>query len=83
MQKRLLSQSLNRAAKFVPSALDITLSDYVHEVEHLAARIQKLDQAIEEVARSLPPGMRAVVQALQALRGIAQTAAVTIVAELG
>lgn len=64
-------------------ALDITLSDYVHEVEHAVARIEKFDAAIEEVARSLPPRMRAVVQALQALRGIAQTAAVTIVAELG
>jgi transposase len=64
-------------------ALDITLSDYVHEVEHAAARIQALDKAIDEVARSLPPRMLAVVRALQALRGIAQTAAITIVAELG
>jgi transposase len=64
-------------------ALDLTVSDYVHEVEHASARIDKLDRAIEEVARSAPPRMRAVIQALQALRGIAQVAAVTIVAELG
>jgi len=74
---------IKQQVHFEQPALDITLSDYVHEVEHAAARIQKLDQALEEVARSLPARMRALVQALQALRGIAQTAAVTIVAELG
>jgi len=33
--------------------------------------------------KSAPPQMRAVIEGLQALRGIAQVGAVTIVAELG
>ena len=68
---------------FEQLAQEITLTDYVHQVEHLVARIERLDQAVLEAARSVPPQMRAVIEALQALRGIAQVTAVTIVAELG
>ncbi len=68
---------------FDQPALDITVSDYVHEVEHVAARLEKLDSAIAEAAQTAPPKMKAVIEALQALRGIAQVTAVTIVAELG
>jgi transposase len=59
------------------------LLHYVHEVDHAAARIVRLDQAIEEALKTVPPKMRAVIEALKALRGIAQVSAVTIVAELG
>ncbi|SRR6266446_4683336 len=68
---------------FDQPAQEIALTDYVHQVEHLVARIERLDQAVLEAARSVPPQMRAVIEALQALRGIAQVTAVTIVAELG
>lgn len=68
---------------FQQPAQEIALSDYVHQVEHLVARIERLDQAVLEAARSVPPQMRAVIEALQALRGVAQVTAVTIVAELG
>lgn len=68
---------------FDQPAQEIALSDYVHQVEHLAARIERLEQAVLETARSAPPQMRGVIEALQALRGIAQVTAVTIVAELG
>jgi transposase len=68
---------------FEQLAQEIALSDYVHQVEHLVARIERLDQAVLEASRSAPPQMRAVIEALQALRGIAQVTAVTIVAELG
>ena len=68
---------------FEQPAQEIALTDYVHQVEHLVARIERLDQAVLEAARSAPPKMRAVIEALQALRGIAQVTAVTIVAELG
>jgi transposase len=68
---------------FEQPAQEIALTDYVHQVEHLVARIERLDQAVLEAARSVPPRMRAVIEALQALRGIAQVTAVTIVAELG
>src|SRR6202161_104012 len=64
-------------------AQEATLLDYLHEVEHAATRIARLDGAIEEAAKCAPPAMRAVIEALQALRGVAHISAVTVVAELG
>jgi len=52
-------------------------------VERAAARIARLDGAIEEAVKVAPPEMRAVIEALQALRGVAHVSAVTVVAELG
>jgi transposase len=43
----------------------------------------KLEKAIDEAIRQAPPETRAVIEALQALRGIAQTTAASIVSELG
>jgi transposase len=68
---------------FEQAALEVTLLDYVHEVEHMADRIQRLETAITEAIPKAPPEMRAVIEALQALRGVAQLTAVTVVAELG
>src|SRR5499427_5911962 len=68
---------------FEQPAQEVALTDYVHEVEHVAMRLERLDRAIQEAVRLAPPRMRAVIAALQALRGIAETASVTIVAELG
>lgn len=74
---------VRREVHFDQMAQEATLLDYLHEVEHGAARIARLDTAITEAAKSAPPQMRAVIEALQALRGIAQVSAVTVVAELG
>jgi transposase len=68
---------------FDQPALEVVISDYIHEVEHVAARIERLESAIREAARSAPPRRKAVIEALQVLRGIAEVAAVMIVAELG
>jgi transposase len=68
---------------FEQIAQEATLLDYLHEVEHAEGRIARLDLAIEEAVKLTPPQMRAVIEALQALRGVARVAAVTIVAELG
>jgi transposase len=68
---------------FDQPAQEATLLDYVHEVEHMAERIECLEKAIGEAIEKAPAEMRAVVEALQALRGVAKTTAVTIVAELG
>jgi len=68
---------------FEQPAQEYTLLDYLHEVEHMTDRIRRLEQAIGEAVKLAPPGMQEVIQALQALRGIAQISAVTIVAELG
>jgi transposase len=68
---------------FEQRAQTATSGDYVHEVEHAAARIQRLEGAIDVAVETVPPKMRAVIEALQSLRGVAQVSAVTIVAELG
>jgi transposase len=49
----------------------------------MADRIRRLEQAIEEAVTLAPQRMQEVIQARQALRGVAQISAVTIVAELG
>lgn len=74
---------VKREVHFEQMAQEATLLDYLHEVEHAAARITRLDGAIEEAVKLAPPQMRAVIEALQALRGIAHVSAVTVVAELG
>jgi transposase len=74
---------VKREVHFEQLAQEATLLDYVHEVEHVGARIARLDSAIEEAVKLAPPQMRAVIEALQALRGIAHVSAVTVVAELG
>lgn len=74
---------VKRDVHFQAPAQEVTLLDYLHEVEHAAGRIVRLEDAIEEAAKLAPPKMRAVIEGLQARRGIAQISAVTIVAELG
>lgn len=74
---------VKREVRFEQMAQEATLLDYLHEVEHAAARIARLDGAIEEAVKVAPPKMRAVIEALQALRGVAHVSAVTVVAELG
>ncbi len=69
--------------RFEEAALEVTLADYVDEVDHVATRIVKLEKAIDEAIRQAPPEIRAVIEALQALRGVAQTTAASIVSEVG
>jgi transposase len=68
---------------FEQPALEATLKYYREEVDHIAERIATLEQAIDEAVRQAPPEIRAVIEALQALRGVAQTTAATVVSELG
>jgi len=74
---------VKRQVHFEQPALQATFLDYVHEVEHAADRLQRLEKAIEDALATAPTEIQEVVKALQALRGIAQIAAVSIVAELG
>jgi transposase len=71
------------AVRFDHAAQEATLLDYIHEVDHVAARIKRLESAIDAAVNLAPPRMRAVIEALQALRGIALVTAVTIAAEVG
>ncbi len=74
---------IRHGVQFEALAQAATLVDYLHEVDHMAARIVRLEQAIAVAIEAVPAPMRAVIDALQALRGVAQLTAVTIVAEVG
>jgi len=68
---------------FDQPAQEATFADYLHEVEHARDRIERLERYIDDAIDTIPEKMRAVVEGLQALRGIAKISAVSIVAELG
>lgn len=72
-----------KSLRFEQTAQQLTLEDYLHEVEHAAERIARLERSIDAAIETLPVKMRAVIEALQSLRGIAQISAVSIMAELG
>src|SRR5258706_1326499 len=55
--------------RFDQPALEATLSYYVQEVEHMAERILHLEKAIDEAVAQASAEIRAVIEALQALRG--------------
>src|SRR5260221_710830 len=68
---------------FEHAAQEATLVDYLHEVEHVAERIVRLDRDIDAAVERTPETLRAVIAGLQSLRGIAKISAVTLGAELG
>jgi transposase len=72
-----------RQLRFQQAAQESTRLDYLHEVEHMAERVVRLEQAIAEAVKLSSPELQEVVKNLQSLRGIAQISAVTIAAELG
>jgi transposase len=74
---------LNTHVHFDQQALEATLVDYVHEVHHAGERIVRLEKALDEAIATAPQQIRSVIAALQALRGVAQMTAVTVVAEVG
>jgi len=74
---------VKQAVHFEQAAQEATLADYLHEVEHVGTRLERLERAIDDALVDAPPRMRQVIDALQALRGIAKISAVTIVAEVG
>ena len=71
------------ALQFGHKAQEATFVDYLHEVRHAAERIERLEKSLDEAVENIPQEMKAVVDALQALRGVAKLTAVTVVAELG
>jgi transposase len=74
---------IKEQVRFEQPAQEATLLDYLHEVEHAAERIQRLEKSIDQAIETVPQKMRAVIKGLQSLRGIARISAVSIVAELG
>jgi len=72
-----------KTLRFEHAAQEATFLDYLHEVEHAAERVVRLDGAIDQAIETAPAEMRAVIAGLQALRGIKKVSAATIVAEVG
>jgi len=72
-----------RQLRFAQAAQESTRLDYLHEVEHMAERVKRLEQAVAEAVKLASPEIQEVIRDLQALRGVAQISAVTIAAELG
>ncbi len=69
--------------RFTQIAQESTRQDYLHEVEHMRGRVERLEQAIMEAVKLASPALQQVINDLQALRGIADISAVTIASELG
>ena len=69
--------------RFEQPALEAAFLDDVHEVEHPADRLERLEKAIDDAIAAAPAEIQDVVQALQALRGVGRIVAVSIVAEVG
>lgn len=72
-----------KSVRFDHPAQEATFLDYLHEVEHVAARVARLEAAITVAVRQAPARMRALIDGLQALRGVALITAVTIATEVG
>jgi len=72
-----------RQLRYEQPAQEWTRLDLLHEVEHMAERVKRLEEAIREAVKLAPVAMKEVIRGLQALRGVAEISAVTLVAELG
>lgn len=72
-----------KTLRFEHAAQEATYLDYLHEVQHAAERVARLERAIDEAIVGLPQTMQAMIAGLQALRGIKKVSAATVVAEVG
>lgn len=72
-----------RSVTFAEQNQNVTLLDLIMEVEHQAHRIARFDDSIDRAITNAPERTRALVDALQSLRGVAKLTAVTVVTELG
>jgi transposase len=72
-----------RQLRYEQAGQEWTRLDLLHEVEHMAARVKRLEEAIREGVKLAPAALQEVIRGLQALRGVAEIAAVTVAAELG
>jgi hypothetical protein len=59
-----------KTVHFAHAVQEATLFDYLHEVEHQAERVARLEHAIDNAMTTAPERMRAVIEAFQALSGL-------------
>ena len=72
-----------RGQQFEHAAQQATFVDYLSEVDHATERIKRLELAIDEAVAQAAPTVKAVIEGLQALRGVAKLTATTIAVEIG
>jgi len=72
-----------RQLRYEQAAQESTRLDLLYEVEHMGERVKRLEESVREAVKQAPVTMQEVIRGLQALRGIAEISAVTVVAELG
>jgi transposase len=74
---------IKRQVRFDQPASQAAFLDYVHEVEHAADRLERIEKSIDDAIATAPAEIQQVVQALQALRGVGKIVAISVVAEVG
>lgn len=72
-----------RTLRWEHDAHEAVFVDYLSEVDHMTERLGRLEKAIDRAVTHVPESMRALIEALQCLRGVRQLTAVTAVAEVG
>src|SRR5438552_3487590 len=74
---------VRREVHFEALAQEAVLVDHLAEVEHARERIRRLEGAIDTAVEAAPACLRAVIEALQGLRGIAKASRATMASMLG
>jgi len=72
-----------RALQLPHAEQNTTLLELILEVDHQGQRIARFDGAIHRAVDAAPEELRALVEALQALRGVAKVTAVPLATEFG
>jgi transposase len=72
-----------RGLQLTHAEQNTTLVELILEVDHQGQRIERFDGAIERAVAGAPAQLRVIVDALQALRGVAKVTAVTLATEIG
>jgi transposase len=72
-----------RALQLAHAEQNTTLLELILEVDHQGQRVSRFDGAIDRAVETAPAALRAIVDALQALRGVAKVTAVTLATEFG
>ena len=72
-----------KAIKFDLEELRTALADLVAETEHQDERLRRIEESIDDAIARAPQRTRALIEGLQALRGVATVVAATIVTEVG
>jgi transposase len=72
-----------RGLKMPQAEQNTVLLDHIMEVDHQSQRIERLEGSIDRAVQAAPAHLKAIVDALQSLRGVAKITAVTLATEFG